>query len=158
MSHLANALSQLLTEAKKTAAAVSHASGITAAQLSRLRNGRQVWVSPEDLRRIATGICPDNLPAAAKTHAQLLHARLQDDCTGPGAEFLRIEMLLDITPSTTVTRRPPVLPPKAQANFATIAGHFATNRHVRDLVEVTADFCHELAPLPAPVRRGYRAL
>jgi len=158
MSHLANAIEQLLTEHTKTAAAVCHASGLTAAQLSRLRNGHQAWVSPGDLLSLATGICLDTHLSAVEAHARLLHARLQDDCTGPGAQFLRLELLSQIPSSTPVANPQPVLAPKAQANLDTIALHLATNRHVRDLIGTIANFCRQQPLLPVRRKKGFELL
>ena len=158
MSHLAIALSQLLTEQKKTAAAVSQASGIPEAQLSRIRNGRQVWVSTEDLIRIATGICPDTEANVTKAHARLLHARLQDDHIGPGAQFVRLELLTDTTQAMPVTSRQPILPPKAKANLDIIASRLATDQHVREMVETAANYCRRQLLPKVRLKTGFHAL
>jgi hypothetical protein len=95
--------------------------------------------------RLAHGFCPASTVQAGKAHAKLLYARLQDECLGTGAKFISINLNLDsqfkASPSL-VDDYKPVLPPKIQQNLKLIENHITENRHVRDMVEVLASFCH----------------
>ena len=149
MSHLANALSELLIEYNMTAADLSRASGIRDAQISRLRNGIQVWISGDGLMRLARGFCPASDVQAGKAHAKLLYARLHDECTGCGAKFISIKLdidseLKDSPPAANGHK--PVLPPKLQRHLEVLENHVAENRHVRDMVGILANFCQCGAP------------
>ncbi|MEI7534943.1 MAG: hypothetical protein WCK57_11290 [Verrucomicrobiae bacterium] len=146
MSHLANALAQLLLETNKTGADISRASGITSAQISRIRNGIQLWVAGDDLLRLANAFFPANPTLASKAHAQLLYARLHDECMGIGAKFISLQLDLDSdgrNSAPEMSSYKPVLPPKMQKNLDVIANHIAENRHVRDLIESIANLCRQ---------------
>jgi len=49
MSHISNTIDELLGASKMNAAQLALAGGLNAATISRIRNGVQIWVSPENL-------------------------------------------------------------------------------------------------------------
>jgi transcriptional regulator with XRE-family HTH domain len=148
MSNIANALDTELKLAKKTGAELARASGVNEAQISRIKTGDQVWVSPEDLNRLANGLYPKQTESAVKCHARLLHAHVLDECTGPGADLISIALKTNPSPklniSTCTTKS--VLPPAVQQNLDVIAENISENRHVRDFIQTIADFCRN--PIP----------
>jgi DNA-binding Xre family transcriptional regulator len=141
MSHLAIAIDQLLQETNQTAADLSRARGITEAQISRFRSATQIWVGAGHLEAIARGLARKAATEFSKIHARLLLAHMQDECHGPGAKYIRTELL--IAPITTPAehRDAPVLVPRAQENLEILAGRISANRHIRDMVEVLANHC-----------------
>ena len=143
MSHIANELNRLLQETHKTAAEVSRDTGITDAQLSRLKSAVQVWVGPEDLQKLARSFAAGAGEAYEKIHARLLRARLLDENAGPGAKYLRIELQDEPAPLSLgeALGAKKVLPPRVQENLDTIAAHISDNRNVRNFVEVVANLC-----------------
>lgn len=162
MSHIANAVDSLLKETGLSAAELARLSGLHEATVSRIKAGRQIWVSSEDLEKIAASFLEKinerktqktkpnpksqhSLAAdqKAKIHARLLYAHLQDECTGSGSRFIDMVLLNDSGPMILMEakRSKPVLPPKLQHNLDVIAEHITTNRHVRDLVESVASLC-----------------
>jgi len=149
--HFANAIDKLLKDHKMTQADLWRASGVNEAQLSRFINGTQVWVSPADLLKIAKGLCPKSKPERLnQIHAQLLYAHLQDECTGPGAKLVAIELIGPTPTSAHVLEdkaAPPALPPKIQRNLDIIAQHVTKDSHVRKMVETMANLCRR-EPLP----------
>ena len=153
MSHISNALDAELKLARKTAADLSRATKITEAQLCRIKNGTQVWVGAVDLNKIAVGLYPANTDSAVKAHSRLLYARLQDECVGPGAEHIKIELLNNPSPKklSNGTAVHQVLPPALQKNLDHIAAHITSNRHVRDLIGTVAELC---GPPDAPQARS----
>jgi hypothetical protein len=149
MSHIANAINSLITNLKPpmTGADLARTTGIQAAQISRIRNGRQIWVRATDLEKIAFAVCRDSeSDKYAKIHAGLLLARLQDECSGPGAPLISIT-LDDAKPpllrDSTQPRR--VLPPSVQADLDLIAENITGDDSVRDLVSSVANLCRRRA-------------
>jgi len=146
MSHIAIALQELLTENKMTGADLCRATGINMAQISRIRNGQQVWVNPEDLLRCAESLCNNQRHSLSQTHARLLCARLHDECAEPGAKLVTIKLASD--PDLTAKddqsqANKPVLAPRLQENLDLIASHITKKRIIRDMVEVLATQCRE---------------
>jgi len=150
MSYISNALDELLVTSKLTAAGLARAGAVSAAHISRIRSGVQVWVSPKELTALSEvfakhiqGTHPHSI------HAQLLLARLKDECAGPGAAQINIALKSKVGKSATCESAPtkkPALPPRMQRNLDIIVDHIADNRHVRDLVETTANFCRSTHP------------
>lgn len=143
MSYIANAVDTLLKEKKKSAADLARSSGITEASISRIKGGQQTWISGDDLKRIAASLTPSRGETLNKIHARLLHAHLLDECQGPGAKYIHIELHTSPVPMILrdTNESKPVLPPKLQHNLDVIAANITTNRHVRDLVESVANIC-----------------
>lgn len=96
MSNIAVAIDKLINECEPpmTGAELARASGIQEAQISRIRNGRQIWMNPDDMTKIALTLCKGDLKSKRlkKIHARLLHARMLDECTGPGADLITITL------------------------------------------------------------------
>src|SRR5258708_7493877 len=134
MSHISNTIDELLVASKQNAAQLAMAGGLNAAMISRIRNGVQVWVSPENLAALAEAFAKRiSGEHYQEIHARLLFARLQDDRVGPGAKNIKIELRFENGNSTAVATIPagkPVLPPKLQQNLDVIAEHIAENRHI----------------------------
>jgi len=121
---------------------LARASGITMAQISRLRNGHQVWMKPEDLKKISQAIAKDSTSERFREiHARLLYARLLDECVEPGASLITITIHTKSKPKAVATKRPPVLTPAAQADMDTIAEHISKDKYILDLVHSTARLC-----------------
>ena len=124
MSHIANALDHELKSANRTAADVARATGITEAQLCRLKNGTQVWANPKDLAAHAR--------LAAQCHARMLLAHLLDECEGPGAALINISLRAGAIPATPTPAKK-ILPPSVQQNLDTIANHIGPRGRVQNL-------------------------
>lgn len=141
MSNIANEINRLLIEKNKTAADIARFCGFTDAHISRIKNGVQVWISADDLKNIAAAFTTGKGETYNKVHSRLLHAHLQDECHGPGAKYIHIE--LQGQPLPMILREDseakPVLPPKMQENLDIIAAGITSNRNVRDLVETAAN-------------------
>ena len=160
MSYISNAIEELLVKNKLTAAGLSRASGMTEAQISRYRNGKQTWVSSEDLIRIARGFCPPpNADLMPEIHAFLLYACLRDVYVGPGADYISIALAADhAVPGLGEMTRPamPILPPRDQQNLDVIAINIPKDRNIRDLTESVANFCRGGARTVQTSLRGRR--
>jgi len=155
VSHIALAIDKLIEESRPriTGADLSRASGINMAQISRIRNGLQVWVNPEDLHKICLALCKDPKSTRfAKTHARLLFARLQDELTGPGAKFITLAMQDIPIAAPSDTKPKPALPTSLQENLDLIAEHIEENRNVRDLIGSIANLCRR-EPLSQPASK-----
>ena len=153
MSHIANAIANELKKSKKTAAEIARASGVHEAQISRFISGTQIYVTAEDLIAIANALSASKTEQA-KAHARLLHARLLDECSGPGAKFIEILLHDSHAPAALCESPVPykILPPAMQENLDTIAASITHNRQVRDLIQATADLCRQKS-LPQPVSK-----
>ncbi len=145
MSYISNTIDELIVKNKMSGAGLARTSGINEAQISRLRTGLKVWVDPEDLVRIACGFSPSpNSDRMPEIHALLLRARLQDECSGPGAKFISIVLTPELgatTPGEVHQEARPVLPPRIQQNLDLIASNITGNLAVRDLIESVANMC-----------------
>jgi len=155
MSNIAVAIDQLIKESKPpiTGADIARFAGIQMAQISRIRNGRQIWVSPKDLYRIALALCKD--PKSKKlpsVHARLLFARLQDEISGPGAVLIDLSLKDASTQKERSSTKPrPVLPPTIQADLDVIADVVENDKDIRDLVAGIANLCrHARLSQPDP--------
>jgi transcriptional regulator with XRE-family HTH domain len=144
MSYISNTLDELLAASKLTAAELATAGGVSAAHISRIRSGIQAWVSSKELTTLA-GVFAKRIVVAHPhaIHAQLLFARLQDECVGPGARHIAMELRNQAKSiACDVALEPkPVLPPRMQQNLDIIAEHIKDNRHVRDFIENIANLC-----------------
>jgi transcriptional regulator with XRE-family HTH domain len=151
MSHIAIELNRLLIERKMTAADLARASKITNAQISRWKSGVQVWIGADDLKNLAAAFTNGRSETYNKTHARLLHAHLLDECTGPGAKYIYIELQGKPVPMILKDSADanPILPPRLQENLNTIAKHINDDRNVRDLIESVANLCRG-KPIPQP--------
>lgn len=150
MSNIARAPDALIKESKPaiTGMDIARSTGIQMAQISRIRNGHQVWVNPDDLQKISAALAKgDKSEKFAMIHAQLLFARLQDECAGPGAKYITLNLLTRAPAAAPQPAKPkPVLPPAVQADLDVIAEHIATDRDIFDLVRTVAKICHGKAP------------
>jgi hypothetical protein len=145
MCYMAITVNKLIAASNLKAADLSRMSGITESAVSRVRQGVQAWVSPETATAMAQAFARRIHGESIQTiHAQLLYARLRDECSGPGAKLLQVKLLSEPEKTKTdlvETKALPVLPPRIQENLDIIAGHISKCRHVRDLVEIIANFC-----------------
>jgi hypothetical protein len=147
------ALQKLITEAhpKMTAAQLARAAGMQTAQISRIRNGIQVWVNPDDIHKIALAVCKDETSSRfSQVHSKLLYARLQDECCGPGAKYICPDLLTH--ECGTPPKPKPVLPPSLQENLDLIGENIASDRSVRELIEGVANLCRR-TPTSGPASR-----
>jgi hypothetical protein len=145
MSYISNTLDELLAVSKLTAAGLARAGAVSAAHISRIRSGIQIWVSPEELTALSKAFAKHIEGTHSHSiHAQLLLARLKDECAGPGAAQINIALKSKVGKSAACESAPtkkPALPPRMQQNLDLIADHITDCRHVRDLVETTANLC-----------------
>ena len=142
MSHIANALDLELKHTKQTAAELARRSSVNEAQISRIKSGLQIWVGPEDLVSLANGLFPSQTENIKLAHARLLHARLMDECCGPGAKYISLALTEGLAiPSDKESPSQPILPPGLQENLDLIALHINHDRTVQDFVKTIANFC-----------------
>jgi DNA-binding Xre family transcriptional regulator len=144
MSHIAKVIDELLVENKMNATTLSKASGIERSQISRIRSGQQIWVSQENLARLAESFCAGQRQRLPQTHARLVCARLHDECFEPGARFVSIKLELDLERASETNLQPadkPILPPRIQENLDLIASQVTKKRLVRDMIEAIATQC-----------------
>lgn len=133
MSFLAAELAGILREKEMSPADLSRTSGISRAMLSKIATGAQVWVSPDVLARLAAGI--DSAPLV---HARLLRAHLLDECSGPGKDYIEIELRTKRRmPDPLHETAPPwnvKLPPKIEHYMNLIARNVGSDTKVRSIV------------------------
>lgn len=144
MSNIAVALDNLIRQSKPriTGADLARTTGIDLSQLSRIRNGHQSWVNPKYLHSIAQAFCSNvDSKKFAQIHAQLLFARLKDDCAGPGSNLIVIDLLSDSPMELKDKPAKPVLAPSLQQNLDIIAEHIEADTNIRDLVATAAKLC-----------------
>jgi DNA-binding Xre family transcriptional regulator len=139
--NIANVLNQILNEKDMTAAELARTSGVTQAQISRLRTGEQIWINPKDMFVIAKALAGEHRSELPKIHARLLYAHLCDECTGLGAKLISIELRSASESKPVVTREEPVLPPRCKENLDVIAEHIAQNRYVKNFIENLSEMC-----------------
>jgi hypothetical protein len=91
MSHFANAFRGLLARHKTDEWQISDRSGLSLDQLFRWRRSQDVLVLPRDLVRLARAFSTDK-KGFIQAHAKLLHGTLMDQCYGPGAKLICLEV------------------------------------------------------------------
>jgi hypothetical protein len=148
MSHISHAVNELLATSNLTASRLARSAAFNPAQIYRIRNGEQTWISPSHLNAFAEvfakRISGQSLPAV---HAQLLCAHLRDECVGPGAKHIVIEFSpKDGLPAEHMTSPKPVLPARMQQNLDIIADHIAKSRLAQDLIEGIANWFRSIPP------------
>lgn len=126
MSHLANTIAELLAERDLKSCDLARRSDLQGSLVSRWKGGQQVSIRIETLEKLALGF--SNEP---QDHARLLHAQLKDECKGPGAGFIKIE--LDGARSQDRPRCN-VLPPGIQEDLDLVSSVAVNNRAVRALL------------------------
>lgn len=87
MSNLSATLKSLLERNEMTPAQLARASDVSEPKLSRWVNDTQTYISDEDLEALATHISDK-----PRERAELIVARLKDNLTGPGSEFVDISI------------------------------------------------------------------
>jgi transcriptional regulator with XRE-family HTH domain len=87
MSYFGTCLDELIKRKGIKAVDLARFSGVGAPMISRYRTGEQTWIDPQDLGKLARAISND-----PREQAELLKARLLDECQGPGAELIRVEI------------------------------------------------------------------
>jgi len=135
MSHLANAIDQLMIEFKKTGAELARSTGLNAAQISRWKSADQTSIKPDCLKDLAAGFSPN-----ARVHARLLYAHLQDECTGAGAQFITIKLAAAPTTTAPATHKQ-VLPPQVQQDLDIITAAVVSDKRIRDIVHTISALC-----------------
>lgn len=161
MSHIANAIEELLKEKQVTAADVAHVSGMPEAQISRIRNGRQVWISSKDLLGLATALAPQAGEELCKIHARLLFAHLRNECSGPGRACLSINLNSELAAQQNcreITKPNVMLPLKLREDLTVIEQHISGNRLVRNLIAPIADYCRSLNISPVETATPSRGI
>jgi len=132
MSHLANAIDQLMIEFKKTGAELARSTGLNAAQISRWKSADQTSIKPDCLKDLAAGFSPN-----ARVHARLLYAHLQDECTGAGAQFITIKLAAAPTTTAAVAHKQ-VLPPQVQQDIDILTAAVGSDKRIRDIIHTLA--------------------
>lgn len=87
MSYFGNALGDILEKKKISQTELSRLTELSQAHLSKLINGVQIWLSPEDLDAICTSVTNEKLE-----QAELIRAHLMDECNGPGSDLIDIQI------------------------------------------------------------------
>lgn len=126
MSYFSQKLGALLAKHELSQSDLATTAGIAQSQISRLLSDERQSVSPEDLAKIAT-----NLTHEQRERAELLAAYLQDRCSGPGSELVRITVEGDN--HVALYDRPPSGPPlteEMERIFALLRAN-AGNKNVR---------------------------
>lgn len=112
MSHLAATIDILLDEYEKKPADLSKVSKIPQAVISRWRSGDQVWISHEDIEKLALAFGSAD---RKKIHATLLRAHLLDEAQGR-TDLVTVEILPEILGGQAIPKSkgplPHPLPPK----------------------------------------------
>jgi DNA-binding Xre family transcriptional regulator len=147
MSYIANAIDELLKEHNTNGADLARKTGLNPAQISRWKNAEQKSIKPDCLLKLAEGFCPNRKTERfVKTHARLLHAHLLDECIGPGAKYITIEMPNNPNPILVATARieESVLPPNKKKNLDVVEEQMKNkNRLVSEIIRVLAENCEE---------------
>lgn len=134
MSYFGNKLSELLNIKKINQSEFSRLIGISQAHISKLINGTQVWISPDDLEKICTGISTDT-----REQAELIRAHLQDECTGPGSDLIEIRINGKLaTASETAPRWRPDAPTRFVEQLELLSQN-ADDKDLRTIVEGLAN-------------------
>lgn len=129
MSYFGNTLKELLDRKGMKAVRLAELAGISQPTVSRYINGDQVWVSEEDVTRLAVAISDD-----PKEQAELIRGRLLDVKVGPGSELVRVEVVGSSsgkTPSQECVLR---LPDDLEAALLIICENAIRDADVRDVV------------------------
>ena len=117
MSYFASEMTRLMDIRKMSPADVFRVTGIAESTLSRWLNDKQKRCSPADLERLCH--C---LGRNTREQAGLIRARLLDQCYGPGAELIHIQVGRE--PMLMMESHRPPLPPKIEAAFGTLRQNF----------------------------------
>lgn len=140
MSHFAHALEELLKKNRKTAAKLANATKISAAQISKLRNGEQTFINEEDLHKISKAISSDKWD-----HARLLEAHLLDECFGPAQHLVEIRIKREGDANALKDKGPDYLPrrlpPKFEHDLTVLRTHAIKNKALRDALHSFAEMC-----------------
>ena len=140
MSYLANAIDELSNENNKNGAEIARISGLNPAQISRWKNAEQMSIKPDCLNKLARAFSP-----SPEVHARLLSAHLRDQCSGPGANYISIKLLLN--PSPDVTRQlQPVLTPGIKQDLNDIMKCVSEYHFARDMIKIIAKECRKKFP------------
>ena len=130
MSYFGTVLSELLQRKHMKAVRLSELSGVGRAMISRYISGDQQWVDPEDLDKLSRAISND--PAE---QAELIVARLMDECRGAGSELVEITIrgghgaLKEHSPAYAIK-----LPKEADAAFGILREWYAKDQNVRETI------------------------
>jgi hypothetical protein len=92
MHNFSFALCGLLKKYGKTTEDLASAVGFPFEVIEDWRYGRNVMIAPRQLITIARAFATSKKDACAN-HLDLLYSHLQDDCWGPGAKYINIEVL-----------------------------------------------------------------
>lgn len=113
-------------------------SGVTEPTISRYRSGDQLWVDPEDLSRLAKAI--SNNPAE---RAELIRARLLDECKGPGADLITIEIRGKSELRETPARYGLKLSKEFEEALQTIREWIPKDNNVKEIVQALSSLLRE---------------
>lgn len=131
MSYFGTALKEMLDRKSMKANRLATLSGVGQPTISRFISGEQDWVSRDDLHAIAESISDD-----PKDQAELIRARLKDECHGPGSELLRIEIVGEAEARGPArTQYQFRLPADLEAHFATLREWVIKDANIRDVIE-----------------------
>jgi hypothetical protein len=143
MSHFANAFGDLLAGHKTDEWQISDRSGLSLDQIFRWRRSEEVLVLPRELVRLARALSTDK-NEFIQAHARLLHGTLMDQCHGPGAKLI----CLEVTPypdwmiTTSFGRKS--FSPGLTKDIQLIFNHIWRNAEVKSRVRSVAKYCKTL--------------
>lgn len=152
MSYFGTCLDELMKRKRLTGADLARLSGVGQPMISRYKTGEQQWVDPADLGRLAKAISSD--PAE---QAELVRARLLDECHGPGSELVRIEIATKARQDEPPSHHQVKLPPELENAINTIREWVMKDTRVREIIEGLGGLLYidHFAGPPAPVlKRG----
>jgi len=141
MSYLSTTIGGLLARCKKSECEIAELARIDIAQFFRWRSSREILILPKELVRLARAFSLDKKDFV-KTHADLLHASLMDQCHGPGAKFICLEVTPQPDWLITTSFGRVYVTPSVRRDLQAIHNLVWQNVEVRSRVRSLAKFCN----------------
>ncbi len=140
MSNLANVIRGFLRRTKSDEFELAESSRIDVEQIFRWRNSQDLFITPKQLVRLARAFSPKG-KEFVETHAQLLHAQLQDQCIGPGAKLICLEVTEKPDWVITTSRGRVDVPSALLEDLQVILNNIWRDKMVRSMVRAAAKGC-----------------
>jgi hypothetical protein len=140
MSCVANVIGGLLGRTRKDELQIAELSRISVEQICGWRSGRDLFITPKELVRLARAFSPKG-KEFVETHARLLHAHLKDMCIGPGAKFICLEVTSKPDWLMTTSHGRVDVSPALLGDLQVIHNNIWRNKMVRMMVRTAAKGC-----------------
>ena len=140
MSWLASAIGDLFAKNKKNELEIADLSRISVEQICGWRTGRDLFITPKELVRLARAFSPKG-KSFRETHAVLLHAQLKDMCIGPGAKHICLEVTSKPDWVMTTSHGRVDVSPALLGDLQVIHNNIWRNKMVRKMVRAIAKHC-----------------